>query len=93
MNIDELYKKYNTDMYKANHRRTICEVLREIHDITQLLGEEDLRNELIARIYIAYNMAKKMNKKLRENASDWDSGFWEVNTDWGSDEQRRKAKR
>lgn len=71
-------------------RRTICEVLREIWDIAQVL-DETLRAELEARVVDAYTMAKKMDRKLRENKYGWDEGFWQANEDYEADLKRRSG--
>ena len=66
---------------KASHRRTLCEVIREIHDAgndrVRVLSEE------------AIAIAKKMDAKLREYKSDWDANFYEKNEDTDEDRARR----
>lgn len=50
-------------------KRTICEVLRDIHRET-----DDDRIRALAEE--AEDMAKRMDRKLREYKADWDAGFW-----------------
>jgi len=78
--------------HRASFRRTLCEVLREIWDIIDVVKEEDLRQELQARIVVAYDMGKRMSRKLREYKHGWDEGFWEDNHDREAD-LRRRSKR
>jgi len=79
-------------LYRAHNKRTICEVLREIWDISEVL-EEDLREEVQERIITAYTMAKKMNRKLRENKTGWDAYFWESNKNYRKDLRRRTKRK
>jgi hypothetical protein len=72
-------------------RRTICEVLREIWDIAQVL-DETLRAELEVRVADAYTMAKKMDRKLREYKYGWDEDFWQANEDYEADLKRRSGR-
>lgn len=71
----------NEEFKKASHKRTICEILREMHDAgdeaVKLLAEE------------AITIAKKMDAKLREYKADWDAGFYGVNEDQDEDRARR----
>lgn len=68
----------------ASGRRTICEVLREIHDAgdaqIQHLTEE------------ALTMAKRMDAKLREYNTNWSENFFEKNLDQPEDRTRRLAR-
>jgi hypothetical protein len=73
------------------HRRTICEVLREIWDIAGVL-DETLRKELEVRVVDAYTMAKKMDRRLREYKYGWDEGFWQANEDYEADLKRRSGR-
>ena len=61
---------------KVGTRRTLCEVLREIHDIT----DKD-NSEVINRLVEATDMGKRMVAKLVEYKSDWSKGFFEDNID------------
>ena len=68
----------------AFHKRTICEVLREIYDYA-----EDLK-AIKDRTEEAMIMAKKMNKKLIEYKRNWDEDMdWEPNLDYEEDLKRR----
>lgn len=78
-------------LYKSNRKRTICEVLREMWDISEAL-DEDLKEEVQERIITAYTMAKKMNRKLRENREGWDEEFWESNINFKKDLRRREKR-
>jgi hypothetical protein len=49
--------------YKANRKRTICEVHREMYDI---LIEIENTGEAIKLLQEAFDMAKRMNEKLIE---------------------------
>ena len=61
---------------KVGAKRTICEVVREIHDIT------DKDNvEVIKRLEEVTHMAKRMVVKLTEYKKDWADGFFKMNTD------------
>lgn len=92
--LSELLQRYSGQVRQTvNPERTICEVLREIWDISEALREEDLRTEIQARIVRAYDMAKRMNAKLREYKHDWDQGFWERNADYESDLKRRSKRK
>jgi len=81
----------NIDKY-ADKRRTICEVLRELYDLTFAVGNETVREEMRVRLKTAYEMAKKMDKKLHEYKFDWDKDFWEVNIDYEKDLERRSKR-
>ena len=60
--------------------RTICEVHREIYDIAEDLPGS-IKEKLQDLVIDSYIMAKKMNEKLRDYKSDWDSGLWVRNDD------------
>ena len=66
---------------KTTSKRTICEVLREIYDITE--GNAEVTD----RLQDAYVMAKKMDAKLRQFHGDYDQEWWELEL-----EQVKKAK-
>jgi hypothetical protein len=55
--------------------RTICEVHREMHD---LVIEKGYDEKLIRLLEEAFDMAKKMNRKLRQYKFDYDDGWWEI---------------
>lgn len=63
--------------------RTICEVHREIYDIIMDDKNIDskLANELIELLEEAYQMAKKMNHKLRQYKYNYDDEWWEKTRD------------
>ena len=66
---------------KTTSQRTICEVLREIYDITE--GNREVTD----RLQDAYVMAKKMDAKLRQFHGNYDQEWWETELD-----QVKKAK-
>ncbi len=72
--------------------RTICEVLRELWDLSEV-ADEDLREEMQARIVDAYIMAKNMGRKLREYKHQWPEDFWQANSDYEEDLRRRSERR
>jgi len=78
----------NIEAY-ADKRRTICEVLRELYDLTFGVGDETVREEMRIRLRTAYEMAKKMDRKLHEYKFGWDEDFWEKNLDFLKDIERR----
>ena len=91
--LDKLIKEHKGKMEnRACEYRTICETIREVFDIACVVKEEDLREEIKARLYIIFDMAKRMNKKLREYKHDWDSGWWEANADYEKDLKRREKR-
>lgn len=73
----------NQEFHKASHKRTLCEVIREIHDV----GNDRVK-ELAEE---AIGIAKKMDAKLREYKADWDAGFYGKNEDLDEDRARRAA--
>lgn len=75
----------------ASPRRTICEILRELWDLSEVT-DEDLREEMQARLVDAYTMAKKMARKLREYKHQWPEGFWQANVDYEEDLRRRSER-
>jgi len=56
---------------KTTNKRTICEVLREIYDLTE--GSVEITD----RLQDAYVMAKKMDAKLRQYQGDYSTEWWE----------------
>jgi len=78
----------NIETY-ADRRRTVCEVLRELYDLTFGVGDETVRDEMRTRLRTAYEMAKKMDRKLHEYKFNWDVNFWEENRDYAKDLERR----
>ncbi|MHA1225147.1 MAG: hypothetical protein ACTSR2_00550 [Candidatus Hodarchaeales archaeon] len=82
----------NIDRY-ADKRRTICEVIREIYDLTFAVNDETVREEIRVRLKTVYEMAKKMDRKLHEYKFDWDKDFWEINKDYKKDLERRSKRK
>lgn len=76
----------------ADRRRTICEVIRELYDLSFAVSDETIKNEMKKRLKIIYEMAKKMDKKLHEYKFGWDENFWEVNKDFLRDLERRNKR-
>ena len=77
---------------RATHKRTICEVLREINDITQDNSKKD--NTIRDKLNDIERMAKRMVERLRfyadlyHNGKSWNDGMWEeIN---GADKRRIK---
>jgi hypothetical protein len=63
---------------KSQKKRTICEVHREIYDIViETMPEGKSRLEVENKLEEAFEMAKKMNAKLRQYAYDYDDDWWE----------------
>ena len=60
---------------KNRETRTICEVHRILYKIL----EEKKEKELLVLVEEAFNMAKKMNNKLRQYKHNYDDGWWEKN--------------
>jgi len=62
--------------------RTICEVHREIYDLL-LDGKinQNLANELIDLLEIAYRMGKEMDGKLRQYKYNYDDNWWKKTRD------------
>jgi len=54
--------------------RTICEVHREIY---RELKKRNSDEPLLEKLEEAFNMAKKMNNKLRQYKHNYDDGWWE----------------
>ena len=61
---------------KVGQKRTICEVMREIHDITD---KDNI--EVISRLEEMKVMARKMDAKLKEYKKNWQEDFYKKNTD------------
>lgn len=68
----------------ASHKRTICEVLREIQDVVS----DDM---VITKLIEAEHMAKRMSAKMLEYNKDVFEDFWEENEDYEQDMLRRMA--
>ncbi len=76
---------------RANENRTICEVIRELWDLSEAVNEV-LRPEIQARLLVAYGMGKRLVHKLYEHKFDWPADFWQANEDYEAD-LRRRSKR
>jgi hypothetical protein len=68
--------------YRVSHRRTICEVFRELWDISAVLDNENARRDLQEKIIDGYIMGKKMNHRLCEYKETWGKGEFGPNTDF-----------
>lgn len=77
-------------MKRASSWRTICEVHREIFDACAELPEPH-QTQIRRLVLQAFVMGKKMDRRLREYKTDWDTGFYEANVDHRADSKRRKA--
>lgn len=76
-------------MRNAAAHRTICEVLREINDMHQGTSQLDITTR--SKAYEAMQMAKRMDRKLKEYNKEYDAGWWEANKDYEADLERRLA--
>ena len=59
---------------KPKQLRTICEVHREIY---RELRKRNNNDPLLQKLEEAFDMAKKMNNKLRQYKFNYDDGWWE----------------
>ena len=82
MTREEAEKEIRT---RVSHKRTICEVWREIWDIVDLIEHPVMKAELKSKIIDGFIMGKKMNAKLVEYKKDWDKGVFEPNPDFKAD--------
>lgn len=73
---------------KSSSWRTICEVHREIYDLTEEMPEE-LKVKVRELVIDAFIMGKKMDGKLKSYKQDWDAGFYELNNDRAEDRAKR----
>jgi len=69
--------------------RTICEVLREINDMHQ--GDTQVDIDTRAKVRESVDMAKRMDRKLKEYNKEYDADWWEANKDYEADLERRLA--
>jgi predicted GTPase len=65
---------------EKQNMRTICEVHREIYRELKKRNPDDL---LLGKLEEAFNMAKKMNNKLRQYKYNYDDDWWEENKNKG----------
>jgi len=63
--------------------RTICELLREIYDLSQENNEKD--SVIRKKLCEAEKMVKKMSYALLEYNKKYDEGWWEQNRDYEQD--------
>jgi len=63
----------------SNPLLTICEVHRQIF---QGIRDDSPKYELIELLEKAYDMAKRMDAKLREYNCGYDNDWWEENKDY-----------
>ena len=84
-------KRYPRDkaplMKFASHKRTICEVLREINDIHQGSNEHDKTTRQL--LLEAQILAKKMSNKLLDYNKEVFAEWWEDNPDYEKDLRHR----
>ncbi len=71
----------------ASHKRTICEVLREIYELHP--KDKDIDLQVKTKLIEAEEMAKKMSAKMIEYNKDVFADFWEDNLDYEADMIRR----
>jgi len=68
--------------YNPKFGRTICEVHREIYDILfDDLKESEHYDAVLDMLEEAYQMAKKMDAKLRQYKNNYDDDWWEKERD------------
>ena len=90
MDIAEIWKRCIVGIKTRTYdQRTICEIHREAWDIVENIEDDFVRHGLQTKLIIAYDMAKRMNAKLREYKKNWDEHFWEKNEDVNQDRQKR----
>lgn len=83
------------DDFKRSYRlRTVCEVTREIYDIITAhraaIGEV-VYAEIWAKLQEQMRMQKKMDLRLKQYKSTYESEIFNVNEDYNEDEARRGA--
>jgi len=61
----------------VGHKRSICEVHRELYDLAHANLSGAALAEFTAKLEEAYTMAKKMQAKLRQYKGNYDEGWWE----------------
>lgn len=65
-----------------NDKRTICEVHREIYDLVcDHMPDSKDKETIENKLEEAFNMAKKMEKKLRQYKFNYDDGWWEIESE------------
>lgn len=82
------------DFKHSYHLRTVCEVTREIYDIITAhraaIGEV-VYAEIWAKLQEQMRMQKKMDLRLKQYKSTYESEIFNVNEDYNEDEARRGA--
>lgn len=68
--------------YSKKFGRTICEVHREMYDImSESMKDHKHYQQLTEKLEEAYQMAKKMDAKLRQYKNNYDDNWWEKERD------------
>lgn len=63
--------------FGVGHKRSICEVHRELYDLAHANLKGAALQEFTDKLEEAYAMAKKMQAKLRQYKHNYDEGWWE----------------
>lgn len=71
----------------TNKKRTLCEVLREIHDEHSGKNKHDAL--IRAKIAESIQMAKRMTKKLYEYNKEYDADWWKENPNYEKSLKKR----
>ena len=92
--VDRCIKGIRGLIGTAYYKRTICEVHREIWDITERMEDSIVRNEIQALTAVAYDMAKRMVAKLQEGKSAkemtiLESDMWKNNEGYKAKKTKR----
>jgi len=78
MGNDISNKSVFSGSYSNKFGRTICEVHREMYDVMyESLQDHPKYEELTSQLEEAYQMAKKMDAKLRQYKNNYDADWWE----------------
>lgn len=82
------------DFKRSYYLRTVCEVTRELHDLVQehksLIGD-DLYARIFDLLQEQMRMQKKMDLKLRQYKSDYETEIFKANVNHKHDEARRAS--
>lgn len=65
----------------VGHKRTICEVHRELYDLAHENLTGDVLRDFTAKLEEAYTMGKKMQAKLRQYKGNYDENWWARQTE------------
>ena len=69
----------------VNHRRTICEVHREIYDILEVIDiNSKTKEKMVDLLEEVFIMGKKMSSKLHQYKFKYDDTWWEKNIKYTS---------